>query len=125
MSAVLSRLRCGAAAVLLAAVTTIMTAAGLPVTAAAAGGPACPGQSSPHNTPVSAADFAPVNGTVPRPIVLVHGWDSSYTAMAGYAKLLDTSKVLHEPLRAFRFDYSASSGPGRRARRSRRAWPTT
>lgn len=78
-------------------------------TATTTSGPACPGQ-SPHDTAVTAGDFATVGGVVPRPVVLVHGWDSGYQAMAGYAHLLDTSKVLHEPLHAFLFDYSANSG---------------
>jgi pimeloyl-ACP methyl ester carboxylesterase len=74
-----------------------------------ASGPACPGQSA-HNTAVTAGDFTKVNGVVPRPVVLVHGWDSSYKSMQGYASLLKTSKVLDEPLEPFLFDYSADSG---------------
>jgi len=117
-----ARLRRAATALVLAATAAITTTvAGQPgtasaatagtalATAAAASGPACPGQ-SPHNTAVIPSDFAKVHGIVPRPVVLVHGWDSSYQAMSGYAHLLDTSKVLHEPLHAFLFDYSANSG---------------
>jgi pimeloyl-ACP methyl ester carboxylesterase len=50
------------------------------------------------------------DGTVQRPVVLVHGWDSGSTTMQGYASLLDTSKVLHKPMHAFLFDYSHNSG---------------
>jgi Putative serine esterase (DUF676) len=78
-------------------------------TSAAAADIDCPGQ-SPRNTPIEQQAFIPVNGVIPRPIVLVHGWDSSSSAMSGYASLLNSSKVLHAPLRAFLFDYGASSG---------------
>jgi hypothetical protein len=113
--------RATTALVLAAAAATTTTVAGQAGTAsaapastalatqAAASGPACPGQ-SPHNTPIMPSDFTKVDGTIPRPVVLVHGWDSGYQAMAGYVRLLDTSKVLVEPLHAFLFDYSANSG---------------
>jgi pimeloyl-ACP methyl ester carboxylesterase len=116
-----ARFRRAATALVFAAVATITTVAGQPGTAsaapagtalgtvAAASGPACPGRSA-DDTAVTLSDFAKVDGIVPRPVVLVHGWDSSYKAMEGYAHLLDTSKVLHEPLHAFLFDYSADSG---------------
>jgi hypothetical protein len=115
MTCALRPMRHPAGALLLAALTiAIQAIIGLPARAdtagvAAHGGPSCPGQ-SPHNTAVSRGDFAKVNGVVPRPVVLVHGWDDSYTAMQGYAGLLIRSKVLHEPLRPYLFDYSANSG---------------
>jgi pimeloyl-ACP methyl ester carboxylesterase len=103
------RLRCGAAGLLAGAAVSIPAVAWAPAgEAAGTGALACPGQSS-HNTAVTAGDFARVDGAVPRPVVLVHGWDSGYSAMQGYANLLDTSKVLREPLHAFLFDYSANS----------------
>lgn len=116
-----ARLPRAAIAFVLAAAATITAVASQPGTASAASartrlatrvaasGPACPGQSS-HNTAIGASDFAKNDGIVPRPVVLVHGWDSSYKAMKGYAHLLDTSKVLHDPLHAFVFDYSVNSG---------------
>ena len=101
-------LRRAAAAILLAAGVTVPAVAAHPLSAAAAGA-ACPGQ-SPDNTAILPGYFAHANGTVPRPVVLVHGWDSGSSAMEGYARLLDTSKLLHEPLHSFLFDYSANSG---------------
>lgn len=74
--------------------------------AAAVGGPACP-VALPD---IPGSDFAEAGGTVPRPVVLVHGWDASAKSMQGYASLLKRSKVLHEPLVPFLFDYSADSG---------------
>ena len=77
--------------------------------ASAQTGPFCPGQSG-HNTKVTARDFRPdSSGTLPRPVVLVHGWDSSYTSMQDLGTLLGSSTKLTSPVQPYLFDYGSSS----------------
>ena len=90
---------------------TAVSVAAVPEAAAssAAGSLACPGQSV-NNSPVALAGFSPVNGVIPRPVILVHGWDSDYHALAGLATRIQTSPVVHQPVKTFLFDYGANGG---------------
>ena len=69
----------------------------------------CPAQSA-QNSAVGAQAFSAVDGTIPRAVVLVHGWDSSSSSMASVAKYVSSSTNIKVPVRTFLFDYGAHSG---------------